>query len=202
MLTKLINDQVKATKKGLGYFASFRNLFSDLYLPNLHTFFVVAFAVIIFFLFSQVVSVLLTQHFEFAKTILEPLSSDANHYQNLIAIHAGIGTVIFALVIFVAESMRDDESDRSRVLLKVSYLFPLTVAEILVFFFFIWFDANVISIVPILLTGLAAIFSLKRIVDTQLNKYLFMQKRTEMVKGRVKQSIDLAIKERIGKTYC
>jgi CRISPR type III-A-associated protein Csm2 len=130
---------------------------------------------------------------------LQGLPQESNHYQNLITIHAGIGAIIFALVIFVAESLRDDEvKDRARVLLKESYLFPLAVAEILVFFIFIWGDVNFWRILPVIAIGLFTIWSLSKIVLVLLSKYRFAQKRAEMLQERLRQSIDLAIDERIG----
>ena len=126
--------------------------------------------------------------------------ADQNGLQsNLVAIHAGIGTIIFALIIFVAESLRDDEGkDRARVLLRESFLFPLTIAEVLVFFGFLRGDINWLILVPIALVGLAAILSLSRLLAVLLNKYKFNKKRLELLKERIKRSIGLAINQRLG----
>ncbi|GEM_PF-971368 len=122
---------------------------------------------------------------------------DSNHYQNLIAVLAGVGAIIFALIIFVAESLRDDETkDRARVLLRESMLFPLTVAEILVFLNFLWFDVNAWSAVLVFLVAISTIFCLWRLVNILLSKVLFYEKRLRLLKDRIEQSIDLGMNER------
>lgn len=127
----------------------------------------------------------------------------SNHFQNLIAVHAGIGTIIFALLIFVAESLRTDENkDEARVLLKESWLYPLAVAEIITFFNFLWWgNLNILSIVPIFLVGLLAIYSLSKLIHVLLNVRVLYEKRLELLGDRVKKSIRLAIDERLGNNY-
>lgn len=180
---------------------SIKNLLLQIYVPSLASFLTVLFLLGLFFILShflgQILESLRLGNFIFLE--LQRISQEANHYQNLIAIHAGISAIIFALVIFIAESMRDDETkDRARVLLRESYLFPLTVTEILIFFIFIWGDVNVLSILPIIGIGFFTIFSLGRIITVLLSRYRFAQKRAELLKERLQQSIDLAINERIG----
>lgn len=185
LLTKLIKQE----RKKVSRFAPkdfFKLLFSEVYIPSPKSFFLVLLFLLFFFVLARVWKI-------------ASLSQDSNHYQNLIAIHAGIGTIIFALIIFIAESLRDDEAkDKARVLLKESYLFPIAVAEILVFFVFIWGDANLWSIIPVGAIGLLTIWSLSRLIKVLLSKYRFAQKRAELLKERLQQSIDLAIDERIG----
>lgn len=129
---------------------------------------------------------------------LSILSFDtSNHYQNLIAIHSGIGAVIFALLIFVAESLRDDDSkDRARVLLRESFLFPLTVLEILIFFIFSWSDINILSLLSLLVMASLTIISLGSLISVLLNKQRFKTKRLKLLKDRINQEIDSAVKER------
>ena len=126
------------------------------------------------------------------------LSFDSsNHFQNLIAIHSGIGAVIFALLIFVAESLRDDETkDRARVLLRESFLFPLTVLEILVFFIFCWWDVNVLSLLSVILVAILTISSLWKLLSVLLNKSKFNAKRLALLQDRINQEINSAVEER------
>lgn len=124
---------------------------------------------------------------------------DSNHYQNLITIYAGIGAIIFALLIFVAESSRDDETkDRGRVLLRESLLFPLAVAEIVGFFVFIWGDVNAWAILPLAAIAIMTIYSLGKLLSILLSRSLFAQKRLQLLKDQIKRSIDMAISERFG----
>jgi hypothetical protein len=62
------------------------------------------------------------------------INTEHNHYQNFIAIHAGIGAVLVGLAFFVAQSLIDkNDPDKGRVLLYKSHFFPLLTAEILIF---------------------------------------------------------------------
>ncbi|NLJ49782.1 MAG: MFS transporter [Candidatus Atribacteria bacterium] len=148
------------------------------------------------------VAIFLITHIEKLAIVSLPLKFDeSNHYQNLIAIHAGIGAIIFALLIFIAESLRDDETkDRARVLLKESFLFPLTVAELLGFFIFVWGNVNIWAILVPLIVALLTIASLWRLLLILLSKSRFAEKRLQLLKDRIKRSIDLAISERFGNT--
>ncbi|MEK9147344.1 MAG: hypothetical protein AAB593_00280, partial [Patescibacteria group bacterium] len=115
----------------------------------------------------------------------------------MIAIHSGIGAVIFALLIFVAESLRDDDSkDRARVLLRESFLFPLTVLEILVFFIFGWLDVNILSLLSVIVMAILTITSLGKLLSVLLNKPRFNAKRLKLLKDRINQEINSAVKER------
>ena len=114
----------------------------------------------------------------------------------LLTIHAGIGAIIFALVIFVAESFKEGKSETARVLLRESLLFPLTVAEIEIFLYFLMFKENII--LPLLLVGGFAIYSLYRLIGVLLSRYKFSQSKIQFLKDRVKSNIQQALKERIG----
>lgn len=174
--------------------------FARLYYPSFKSFFVIFIIVVFFSLLAYLKQILYCfgcQNIDFF--LFKSLSVDSNYYQNLIAIHAGIGAIIFALVIFIAESLRDDEAkDKARVLLKESYLFPLAVAEILIFFIFIWGDVTLLSIIPVILMGLFTILSLSRMISVLLSRYRFAQKRAQLLREQIDKSIDLAIDERIG----
>ena len=174
--------------------------FEKLYEPSLTSFISIAAVVLLLNFLSHI------SNFSFGGLSLtfETLNFDtSNHFQNLIAVHAGIGTIIFALLIFIAESLRDDESkDKARVLLKESLLYPLAIAEIITFFNFLWWrDINQLSIVPIILVGLFAIYSLSKLIYILLNVHALQEKRLVLLRDRVKKSISLAIDERLGNNY-
>lgn len=118
-------------------------------------------------------------------------------FQNFIAISAGIGTVIFALIIFVAESLRDD-TERARVLLKESLLYPLAFLGISVLLMFLWLDVSYMSVIVIGLLGVFAIFSISKMIQLLLNRSLFLKKEQELFKDRVKRSISEALRLRVG----
>ncbi|RMD49975.1 MAG: hypothetical protein D6830_03735 [Ignavibacteria bacterium] len=199
----LLSSLIKEERKRLCRFNKkdyLKSLFSEIYIPSFKSFVLIFLVVFVLFILSRLSQILTLLHLDkFSFLGLQWVSKESNHYQNLIAIHAGIGAIIFALVIFIAESLRDDEAkDRARVLLRESYLFPLAVAEILIFLIFIWGDISFWSIVPIIAIGLFTICSLSKIIAVLLSKYRFAQKRIELLKERLQQSIDIAIDERIG----
>lgn len=182
-LLKLLKKEKRKIKKGGKKFLSCNYL----YVPSLKSFLFVFGLVLIFFLLSHCVY------------IGGKIDFNNNHYQNLIVILAGIGTLIFALIIFTAESSRNDQtSDHTRVLLRENFLFPLTVGEILTFFVFIWGDVGPLSVIPVFFIGIFSIISLWKTLSIMLNKYKFSKKRIELLKERLSQSIDKAINERIG----
>lgn len=126
-------------------------------------------------------------------------ASRGQHFNNLIAIHAGIGAIIFALLIFVAESLREESKERARVLLRESLLFPLTVLEIITFVGFLFFNwQSPLSLVPVLAVAALAIYALYKLISTLLSLREFEKKRTKLLCDRIRESIDEAINERIG----
>jgi hypothetical protein len=139
-------------------------------------------------------------YFPWFQSLTEVADTDVAAFSNnFIAIHAGIGAIIFALLIFVAESLRDDSKERASVLLKESFLFPLTVLEIITFLFFIGFGGqSLLSGIPIFLVGCLAIHSLYKLMRILLSPYRFRRERLELLKDRVSRSINDALSERIG----
>lgn len=178
----------------------FTRYFSTMYIPSLKTILFILFLVFIIWVLANSGKILSSIGLEDWILFTTPYySKESNHFQNLIAIHAGIGTIIFALIILIAESLRDNESkDTARVLLKVSYLFPLTVAEVFVFFLFLFGDVNFLSIVSLIIIAVFTTISLQKTINVLLDKPLFISKRIELLNERIKKIIDQAIDERIG----
>lgn len=171
----------------------------NLYNPSLKSFLLILGIFVILFIFSHWVQL-------FVEFILGKIGvsytfpligQDDNHYQNLIAIIAGVGGIVFALTIFIAESFRDLSTDRGRVLLRESYIWPLTVSVILSFLLLLWGDINNSIIIPIIAVALFAIYSLAKIISTLLSKHKLVKKRGLLLKELVQQSIGFAIDERL-----
>lgn len=125
------------------------------------------------------------------------VTQESNHFQNLIAIVAGIGGIIFSLVIFVAESMKDN-TYTARVLLKVSYLWPLAVAEVSLLFIYFGGGVNLLIVPMVVTVGVGVLWSLGRIITVLLNHHDFVNERKKLVVSRVLRSIETALDERIG----
>lgn len=87
-----------------------------------------------------------------------------DHYQNLIAIHAGIGAVLIGLAFFIAQEIakeRDKENSyKGFIILRRSKFFSLLLAEVLFFFLFLWGPVNILSVIPIFIIGLFTLYSL------------------------------------------
>lgn len=179
--------------------SAIQRIMNDSYYPSLKSFFTLLPFPLLFYFVAR--SRELFPKFGYGSVQIwgtNPLDRVGNGYSNLIAIHAGIGIIIFALVIFIAESLRDDDSkDRARVLLKESFLFPLAVVEILTFFTLIWGEANFWSVIPVLIIGLLTVLSLSKIILVLINKVTYAKKRSELLRDRLARSFGVAIRERL-----
>jgi len=191
LLTTKVKRDVDSKHINTG-FEWISNWFELLYMPSWQSVSTVIGGAILLFVLS---------HYSKLNVFFEPIAYiDGDHYQNLIAIHAGIGTIIFALLIFVAESLRKEDGvkDEARVLLKESFLFPLTVAEIISFFIFIWGDVTIWAIVPVMVMAILTITSLWKLLTVLLSKSKFAKKRIKLIRDRIKKGVNLAIEERLG----
>lgn len=134
---------------------------------------------------------------------LPSLAIEHNHFQNLIAVHAGVGAVLVGLAFFVAQSLTDkNDPDRGKVLLYKSYFFPLLTAEILVFCLFLWGEVNILSIIPILIIAGLTIFALARVILILLRDYEMEEAKKNLFFKVVRDSfvkiLDREITKRIG----
>jgi len=197
-----INRRIKLEKKRLKISSRFiiiKNIFKQYYLPTKSSTFIIIIFIILLYFFSVFISNLT---FPNTPDYLEKfflLNKESNHYQNIISIHAGIGIVIFALIIFIAESMREsNQKDTARVLLKESFIYPITVIEILVFFTFIFGPINIFSYLIVIGIGFAVIISLGNMIRILLNPILLHKKTMQLFNDRLIQSIDSEIDHRLG----
>src|SRR3989338_2015693 len=132
--------------------------------------------------------------------------TDGSHYQNLIAIHAGIGAVLIGLAFFIAQEIAKERdkgnSYKGFIILRRSKFFSLLLAEILFFFLFLWGSVNILSTIPVFLMGMFTLYSLYKtfgliIDDFELKKeerkIFFDNLRTSFLKV-----LDLEITKLIG----
>lgn len=132
--------------------------------------------------------------------------TDGNHYQNLIAIHAGIGAVLIGLAFFIAQEIAKERdkgnSYKGFIILRRSKFFSLLLAEVLFFFLFLWGSVNILSTIPIFFMGMFTLYSLYKtfgliIDDFELKKeerkIFFDNLRTSFLKV-----LDLEITKLIG----
>jgi len=118
---------------------------------------------------------------------------------DIISIITGLVSIVFALVIFVAESIRDSKNpDQKRVLLKISFLWPLIVFTVLALINFVIFKINSLSIIFPLLIGGLSIYSFWKIITYLVNPHIQEENNKQFLKQRIKDNINESIKERIG----
>ena len=185
---KLLTDHIKQGRKNFeekSFTEELRTRLSYTYVPSVKSFGYIVASVFLVWGIGE---------------IFEKLSGIESPFPNITAVHAGIGVVIFALVIFVAESLRDNEAkDKARVLLKVSYLFPLVVAEIIVFLMLLFGGGDGIGEAFVVgVIGLFTLYSLARIINVLLSKRKFDEQRINLLQERLRQHMEIALKELLG----
>lgn len=198
-----------------------------LWIPSLRSFLIVAVFVLFFALLShpQIIAEYFIKpfsclfedifgkftHYQGVKDFLSNLpainihsiNTDHNHYQNFIAIHAGIGAVLVGLAFFVAQSLIDkNDPDKGRVLLYKSYFFPLLTAEILVFLIFIWGDVNIFALIAIIILALFTIYFLGSTINILIKDHEMEKAKKKMffaiLKSNFLKILDQEITKRIG----
>jgi hypothetical protein len=122
-----------------------------------------------------------------------------------IAIHTGIGAVLIGLAFFVAQSLTDkNDSERSRVLLYKSWFFPLLMAEVMAFFFFIG-ETNILGFIPVCIIALWTMFSLGSVIDILVKEYKMEEAKKEVLLSVTKKNfikiLDREITQRIGNNF-
>lgn len=122
-----------------------------------------------------------------------------------VAIHTGIGAVLIGLAFFVAQSLTDrSDSEKSRVLLYKSWFFPLLMAEVMAFFFFIG-ETNILGFIPICIIALWTMFSLGSVIDILVKEYKMEEAKKEVLLSVTKKNfiriLDREITQRIGNNF-
>ncbi|MBI5754336.1 hypothetical protein HZA40_04300 [Candidatus Peregrinibacteria bacterium] len=131
------------------------------------------------------------------------LSKDSSHYQNLIAIHTGIGAVLIGIAFFIAQELvKNDAPYKGIILLRRSRFFTLLVAEVLFFFQFLWGSVNALSVVPIILIGYFTIKSLYEAIKLLANNFVLKKEEEalfyQVIKINFLKILDSEITKRIG----
>ncbi|MDR4516856.1 MAG: hypothetical protein MRK00_05635 [Nitrosomonas sp.] len=199
-LSSYIKREKKRVSKSSGILDKFK--LDDIYQPSIKSFSVILLGFVLIFILAHwsqslidLLGAYINRHYPFETPAFPTIKNEDN--QNLIAALAGIGVIVFALTIFIAESFRDGSTDKGRVLLKESNIWPLTVSVVLSFLLFLWGNNNIIIYIPIILVALFSLLSLARVIGTLLNRVEFVKKRRTLLKELMQRSIDLAIESRL-----
>lgn len=133
---------------------------------------------------------------QFNKTLVEK-----EDLANSISILTGLTAVVFALVIFVTESIRDNKNhEQKRVLLKVSNLWLLITLTALSLLNFLWFKVTVLSLVFPVVVAVLIVVSFWNVISMLLDVDKQKSAQVTFLKERIERSIYESIRERIGNT--
>lgn len=132
--------------------------------------------------------------------------TDGNHYQNLIAIHAGIGAVLIGLAFFIAQEIAKERdkgnSYKGFIILRRSKFFSLLLAEILFFFLFLWGSVNILSTIPVFFMGICTLYSLYKTFGLIIDDFELKKEERKIFFDKLNTSflkvLDLEITKLIG----
>lgn len=124
---------------------------------------------------------------------------DGRTEDRIIGAFTGLAVVVIALIVFVAESIRDDNDfERKRILVRISWLWPLGLAATLIPFGFLWSAARGFTLI---LESTVAVFTLvafANIIRSLLDPEKRESDRLALLRSRVRATISESIRERIG----
>ena len=132
--------------------------------------------------------------------IPEFINSHHEHYQNPISILTGIGTIIFALVIFVAETFKDKPAT-GPMLLKQSFIWLLIIWVICSFFLVLFGKNNGTIFLLLAAVSFSVLCSLYNVISVLLNRNEFLKKYQEFLDDvtclRIRDRIDIQLASNI-----
>lgn len=127
--------------------------------------------------------------------------SDLAMLANLIAVEAGITTIVFPLIVFIIETTGDRSEmavKKSEVLLKESFLFPVTICALAALVGFSLIRTKYMAFGVLILTTATTMWALYQIVRLLLNDHWLMISGRRLLQDKVRRSIWHAINERLG----
>jgi len=203
-----LTDYIKKRRGELGLrseskLISLADFVHNLYYPSIYGALAVAMVLIGVYLslhyLKDIFFTLFQQCFEFSGINLTKVTDQLASYY--LGIHAGIAAVIVALLIFVAEGFREDRI-RGQCFLKVSYLFPITIAILFAFIRFVVSDKfNYLEGFVSVVIALLVVRATGVIFYTLLNTKYYNKHRVLLILDSIKRSIQSVINERIANHY-
>lgn len=131
----------------------------------------------------------------------ERIDSDAGGQNSslVVTVFAGLVAVVFALIVFVAESVRDAKNfEQRRVLLRISWLWMLALTSVLTLISYLWINITRLSFLLTALVGLVTISSFGRVIRVLLDPEVLASNRLRLLKERTRSVILASARERIG----
>lgn len=190
MLSSKIDSELNELKVGKGFFIKWKYFVSELVHPSKITIWHFIAPGILMFVLSRLI---LPFKFEVQLDF-----RDSNHYQNLIAIAAGLGSVIFALTIFIADKFKGDDDIEAKVLLRESDLYYLSILSIFSLIVFAWGKSGILSIVVLIITTIYALRAVYVVFSLLLSKGSLLDKELKYWSSEVAKSVEEALQNRVG----
>lgn len=185
----------------LGYFRTkFIPDLRALYFPSLFSFVILAAVFAAFFLGPQLPSWPALSNWHDWWQILTTDLADQNPKaeDRIVGAFTGLAVVVIALIVFVAESIRDDKDpERKRVLLQKGLLWPLGVAATIIPFGFLWSASRGLTILLEVIVGAVTLFSFARVIRALLVPEIQASGRLSLLRQRVRGMISDSVRERV-----
>lgn len=171
--------------------------------PSAPSFALVACAVALFFVVPRPPSLTIALHSNWQdwwRSLTTDLETPGTKIGELIVgAFTGLAVVVIALVVFVAESIRDDNDfERKRVLVRVSWLWPLGLAATLIPFGFLWSAARGATVLLEAVVAGLTMLAFARVLRSLLDPDTRARNRFSLLRDRVRGMILASVRERIG----
>lgn len=171
--------------------------------PSVISFILIFFTITLFFILPHQTSIPYIHKWQDVQSILtiDLQKDDKTFGDRVIGAFSGLLLVVIALIIFVAESIRDDnDSERKRVLVRISWLWPLGVAATLMPFGFLWSPARGATVLLECVLASFTLLAFARVIRALLDPDTRAQNRIGLLRSRIKGMIFESVSERIGNT--
>ena len=174
-----------------------------LHFPSFLSFAVLATFIAAFFLVARPPPLASVLHWhDWWRELTTDLSSDNAKAEGLIVgAFTGLAVVVIALIVFVAESIRDDKNyERKRTLVSISFLWPLGLAATLIPFGFLWSASRGLTILLEMIVAGVTLVSFARVIRALFDPEVRASDRMSLLRGRVRGMISDSVRERVGNT--
>jgi hypothetical protein len=166
-----------------------------LYFPSLTSFIISGAIILAFFAVPHWDAILLIKPLISLRDISHELADE----ETIRKVFEGLIVIAVALIVFVAESIRDTRNaDQKRVLLQISSLWPLTIAVTLFPIGYLFGKLTGWITMLIIVVSLWAIFQFGRVIRNLLDADLQEENKKRLLKDRVRDLIMQSVRERVG----
>jgi hypothetical protein len=173
------------------------------HLPSLVSFVILTLLIAAFFVIPQPppISVALHSHWQdWWHGLTDDLGAvGAKTGELIVGAFTGLAVIVIALVVFVAESIRDDNDyERKRVLVRISLLWPLALAATLIPFGFLWSAARGFTVLLEAIVAGFTLFAFSNVIRALLDPDKRASDRLALLRSRVRGMMFDSVRERIG----